>query len=77
MGAPTRETLQISPDYIAENAAAIQEGGSSSEEGSPRDDSQERRPARILFAFEPEPDSDEVAVSVGESVQVPPPCSRA
>lgn len=70
MGAPSRETLKISPDYIAENAAAIQEGHSSSEEGSPREEPLERRSARILFAFEPEPDSDEVAVAVGESVQV-------
>ena len=66
MGAPQREALQISPTFIAENEDTIH---SSSEEGTPRDEPSERRPARILFAFEPETD-DEVAVAVGESVQV-------
>ena len=66
MGAPSRETLQISPSYIAANAAAIQEGYSTSED--------EREPAktqqaRILFAFDPD-DEVEVAVTAGEDVQV-------
>ena len=64
MGAPSRETLQISPSYIAANAAAIHEEHSSEEEeGEPV------HTARILFAFDPE-NEDEVVVKVGESVQV-------
>lgn len=61
LGAPQHDT-----------AASAEGGHSSSEEGSPRGEPQEseRRPARIFFDFEPEPDSDEVAVSTGESVQV-------
>ena len=59
-------------DAAASEFTAGEGGHSSSEEGSPRGEPQEpeRRPARILFDFMPEPDSDEVAVSIGESVQV-------
>ena len=66
--APTPETLEISPRFIAANAAAIREGGSS-EEGSQPDEQASARPASVLFTFQAETE-DELAVAVGDDVQV-------
>ena len=68
MRAPHPETLEISPRFIAANAAAITEERSS-EEGDAAAEEAVARPALVLFAFEPETE-DELAVTVGEGVQV-------
>lgn len=68
MRAPHPETLEISPRFIAANAAAITEERSS-EEGDAAGEEAVAWPASVLFAFEPETE-DELAVAVGDDVQV-------
>ena len=66
--APLPETLEISPRFIAANAAAITEERSS-EDGDAAVEEATARPASVLFAFEPETE-DELGVVVGDDVQV-------